>query len=84
MHTIWKYELAIIDEQTIEMPAGAVILTVQVQDGKLCLWAKVNTVHLVKTKRKIAVVGTGNSFDGIGAYIGTAQLGPGVWHVFEK
>jgi len=85
--TIWKYELDIVDEQIVTMPAGATILTAQWQHDKLCLWACVNP-DLDRESRRIAILGTGHGVGRLGPafnYIGTAQTPGGflVWHIFE-
>lgn len=85
MTTIWKYPLKLQDHQSVDMPLGAEILTVQFQDGIPCLWAKVDSMMHNKKLRSIALVGTGHpvSEDGGCRYIGTCQQGPFVWHWFE-
>jgi hypothetical protein len=88
MKTIYKVELKITDVQTIELPSGAEILTVQNQRNSLCLWALVETdAKLVS--RVIEIIGTGNPIEPRPRkYIGTAQISHGefpfVWHVFEQ
>jgi hypothetical protein len=80
---IWKYSL----ENVIEMPKGAEILTVDIQNGQMFnaqMWVKVNTENEME-KRMFEVIGTGQNFDDTNRkYIGTYQDGPFVWHVFEK
>jgi hypothetical protein len=86
---IYKYELAITDTQTIAMPEGAEILTVQAQRGTPCLWALVNP-ELPATERRIETFGTGHpvlSDTGVERrYVGTYQISGGslVFHVFER
>ena len=79
---IWKYKV----ENIIEMPKGAEILSVQIQNGQMfnaCIWVKVNPENELE-KRKFVVIGTGHSFDDTNMkYIGTYQDGPFVWHLFE-
>lgn len=81
--SIWKYELNTNNEQFVYMPLGAKILTVQIQDAKLCLWAKVNPNNL-PVPRKILIRGTGEDASGVGDYLGTFQVYGGkiVFHVF--
>ena len=85
MKTIFKYPLT-LSEQGIEMPEGAQILTVQVQNNTPYLWALVSPSSPTELKR-ITVLGTGHSIieDKFLAYIGTFQLDCGelVFHVFE-
>lgn len=80
---IWKFPLGDGMAQDIEMPMHAEILTVQVQHGHACLWAKVNPEN-VKQRRRIHIVGTGHDVpaDALG-YIGTIQQGLFVWHIFQ-
>jgi hypothetical protein len=87
MMTIWKFPLTTTDEQVVQMPRNAVILSAQVQGQDICLWAMVNP-ESPKEGRHIRIVGTGHPFPE-GRYckfIGTVQLEGGslVFHVFEK
>jgi hypothetical protein len=79
---IWKYPLnGIINN--IEMPMDAKILTIQTQNDQPQIWALINPMNDLET-RKFTIVGTGNPFDDTDAkYIGTFQDVPFVWHLFE-
>lgn len=85
---IWKFE---IDKNNIiiEMPKDAEILTVQPQNGQICIWALV-TPDNVKESRYFEVYATGHTirYDmGVERkYIGTIQIDGGswVWHLFER
>lgn len=82
---IHKYELQITDEQRIEMPRNATLLSVQMQRDKMVLWASVNINEPIRS-RVIRIHGTGQSIDGestFDLYVGTVQNGPFVWHVFD-
>ncbi len=85
MNQIFKYALRVTDaRQTVLMPLGARILSVQNQNGNLTLWALVDD-RRDQVPRKFLVVGTGQDFDAFGLeYVGTAQIGIFVWHVFEE
>lgn len=76
-----------MDSQTIAMPKDAKILTVQLQDGKPCIWAMVNPEQ-PEVKRTIATYGTGHEVKSPNklTYIGAYQLRNGalVYHVFEQ
>jgi hypothetical protein len=84
MKTIYKYPILVVDEQTVIMPFGAEILTVQMQNGQPCLWALVDTSNPIN-QRHIQVRGTGHDCSDAGRYIGTFQMENGelVFHVFE-
>lgn len=87
LHTIYKYQLQITDRQTITIPASALILSVQFQNGVLCLWALVNPIA-DQTTKNIAIIGTGNPIENLHPrnlyHLATAQDEDGfVWHVFE-
>jgi hypothetical protein len=85
--TIWKYTLLVEDEQTLEMPEGARLLTVQIQHGRQQLWALVDDAEKL-VSRAIATRGTGHPADGLDEcdYLGTYQLSDGalVFHVFDR
>ena len=91
MKTIWKFELTIEDRQTVSIPAGATILTIQVQNDIPCLWVLVDPSVNEKEHRVIQIIGTGHSikeddFWRSYKYISTFQFlnGDLVLHAFEK
>lgn len=86
---IWKYPLEVTDAQPVFMPAGAKVLSAQVQHGVICLWAMVDpskpdVPHVVR------IIGTGHSFPAVIAdeyqHVGTVQLAGGdlIFHVFVR
>jgi hypothetical protein len=84
--SIWKFPLETEDEQIINVPVGAEFLSVQVQHGQPCIWAKVNPQENVIVRAKVVIIGTGhpaNASDNM-QFIGTYQLHDGnfVGHVF--
>lgn len=85
--TIWKFNLEITDKQTIHMPNGAHILSVQEQSGELCMWAMVDPEEEYMP-RKFRIFGTGHPIDLDGdnsGFVGTVQCKNGlVWHVFAR
>ncbi len=82
-HTIWKFELS--TDGLIEMPAGARLLSVQVQHGSPQIWAEVDPMG-ARIKRKLIVVGTGwpDSVPSLAVFLGTFQTGPMVFHVYDE
>ena len=92
MRTIHKYLLSITDEQVVEMPIGAEILTVQTQGANsVCLWAEVDAEQ-PKESVTIFTYGTGHQMRDVKQrYIGTYQLNGGglvgnglVFHVYRE
>ncbi len=82
---IFKYPLDLTSPNIMGMPVGAEILTVQIQRGDICLWAKVDPDAELED-RQFVVYGTGHTIKaGNDSYIGTVQMAHGalVWHVFE-
>lgn len=80
---IYKYILSITEHQTVRMVSGAKILSVQVQNGQVCLWAEVSP-HFAKVSRRITMHGTGDDLTCVGAaFIGTVQISDFVWHVYD-
>ena len=84
---IYKYELIIKkDEAEVELPSFHQILSIQNQNGILCLWAKVNTdPNVKKIKKKFIIKNTGQDADDLAydSYITTVQIGGFVKHIFD-
>lgn len=70
---------------TVMMPVDARILWCDVQNGEICLWALCEA-GVPREYREFTIFGTGNEIEDIYFldYIGTIQLPPFVWHIFEK
>lgn len=99
MEVIYKYELEITDSQILQMHGIPRFLSVQEQNGKLVVWAIIDTNNGING-REILIVGTGNeipnyynlsgrSYDSASGYttehIGTVVMNNGlVWHIFVK
>ena len=82
---IWKYQLQLRDRQKVSMPVASTLLSVANQRGTLCLWAMVDPTNTNTVERDIEIIGTGNPIpDGRRSFIGTAVIGPFVWHAFER
>lgn len=84
---IWKFTLALTDRQTLQVPAGAQLLTVQLQFDSPQLWALVNenTPASQCEEAVIAIYGTGHPMpDNPGRYLATFQQAGGalVRHAF--
>jgi hypothetical protein len=87
MRKVYKYTLALQDEQTLMLPKDASILSIQMQGGGDApqIWALVEP-EKPKAPRKIRVYGTGHGIeDGPLEFIGTFQIHGGalVFHAFE-
>ena len=85
MNVIHKYTLEPQHLNVIEMPLDSMIVSVQAQHDKVCIWAMTdpeNPPYL----RKFRTYYTGRSIPGGITYIGTVQLHDGytVIHVFEE
>ena len=86
---IYKYQFpGPGDVVEINMPLGALCLTVQVQREQPCIWAMINETEKRTEIKKFMVAGTGHDLTfppGESRYIGTFQLVGGslVYHVFE-
>lgn len=88
METIHKFPL-LIGKNRLHLPAGAQVLHVHEQHGKLMMWVKLNPVDAVLERRKFIVVATGEKFEDCKLnYIGTIHLtnlsNVFVFHVFEE
>ena len=88
MKTIYKYPLAAVDEQEIDLPEGAEILSVKNQQETIVMYALVDTEVEGTKARKIVIHGTGHDLGRkpkkSDKFIGTVALGDGelMYHVF--
>lgn len=88
---IFKYELQLADDQQVELPHGAEILSVQFQKDQqgheiLQLWALVDEYEKIMVPRLIRMYGTGHYMAGHpGKFLGTVQEAGGalIWHIFD-
>lgn len=85
MNTIYKYPLT--GAQTrLNLPIGARLLTVQMQNNTPVLWALIDQDESITASRIFLSVNTGTSFEIHAAldYISTVTSDNGiVWHIFE-
>ena len=86
MNITYKYILDAEETVTVlELPYDSKILSVQDQNGVLCLWANVRTEPSIIEKRTFIIVGTGHEieYSSTWNFIATVQQGMYVWHIFE-
>lgn len=83
---VYKYPLPLGDWVTVQMPEGAIPLSVQVQWGNPVLWARV-TVGQPPVAHHFRIAGTGHDLgSNVGRHIDSFQLHGGelVFHVFAE
>lgn len=81
--TIWKYQLELTDgPQEHAVPKAAILLLVAEQYGKPTMWFEV-WAEAEKIPRAFYVVGTGHEIPADGKWLGSLQMPPFVWHVYE-
>lgn len=82
---IWKYPVEATGIQSLEVPKGATLLTVQTQFGIPQIWVLCEPEN-PKEIRTISMYGTGHQIpNDPGKYIGTFQIEDGklIFHIFE-
>lgn len=87
--SIWKYVLVAETVNTIEVPLGAELLSVETQGDNIVVYALVNTNEASTQTIEIRTYGTGHEIDvNITDYkfLGTAKLYNGslMFHVFYR
>lgn len=88
MNTIWKFKLENIDQQTIEIPLPAKILSVVEQNDDIVLYSVVdNGKDVPMIPVDILIKGAGDFVEnniGLYTFLGTVKLfdGTEIWHVF--
>lgn len=83
---VYKYVLSPTTKQTIEMAAGAEVLSVGVQGNDIVIWAKVYSRSPL-VDREVLIYGTGHDMDEHSnahhKFVGTVSLHGHLWfHVF--
>lgn len=87
---IYRYELNITDEQTIGMPADAVILSAafKPRDSQISLWAIVDTERTAMRATGFRIFGTGHPMPADmneWRFVATCPMSNGlVFHVFTE
>ena len=88
MLKVYKYTIPVEDYFSLDLPAGAKILTVQAQRDEPQIWALVDPEERTMVPHNFRVAGTGHDIkeykDSL-IYIGTFQLIEGnfIGHLFE-
>lgn len=83
---IFKYTVPLSDDDLVQMPKGATIISVQTQNGIPMMWALVDETQPL-IQRRLYLRGTGHEMrDAVGKpFIGTFQIQGGVlvFHLFD-
>lgn len=79
--TVWKFYLQ-LGTNFMSIPSGGKFLSVQMQDGRICVWVQCDE-NAPRVNRQVDVAVTGGRLTGTEKYIGTFQDGPYVGHAFE-
>lgn len=85
MNAIYKYPVPFDTNQAIELPRGAMLLDLQIQNDSPMLWAVIDLDEPARQKFHIRMSGSGLAldFDPRGAILQrTTQMGNLVWHWF--
>lgn len=88
---IWKYNLFLTGQLSIQMPKGAKVLSVGVDpQGYDSIWAFIPDENAEKEERVFYCIGTGWDIEQVVPsdteieFIGTICGSPYVWHIFEE
>ena len=81
---IWKYPIR-SSGRDVQVPAGALFLSVQLQDDVVTVWMECDPTADWENRRFVVRM-TGEEWqsDGSEMYLGTVQRGPIVLHVYEE
>jgi hypothetical protein len=88
MRKVFKYTLEEAEQQALDLPVGAELLSVGYQNGQLRLWALVDPDQTMTETHRIRMAGTGHPLpDGVElAFLGRVGLLDGalILHFFEE
>lgn len=89
-YRIYKYGLTGMAQQVLELPKHSVLLrTAVVQNGNICLYARVNPLVKETSKLEVGIVGTGWEIPDLPVYnienhLCTVTDDGYVWHIFAR
>lgn len=82
MRVIYKYPLTWDNTQILKLPAGSQIVSVQPQNGKITVWASVDTSVKELAEYRIKVYMTGQRIEDASLiFLNTCVIGDFVFHV---
>ena len=87
---VWKYPLAVADEQNIVVPKGSNLLSLMEQNNVPTIYFLVNASAQVKETIAVSMRGTGHPVEremsSASQYIGTVSTYSGqlIWHVWAR
>ena len=83
---VYKYPILLTETQTIMVPGYRRLLSVQLQDDRICLWYEINEDHENDTEIVLHIVPTGGDRDieDDWHHLETIQMGSLVWHVYQE
>jgi len=89
MLTVHKFPIQIADDQELNLPKDARVLTIQAQRDKPCLWALVDPEEAEAERWQLVTLGTGHPAPpdlAMFGYFATYQLREGelVFHVYLR
>jgi hypothetical protein len=91
VRSVWKFELLLsrgnalyeAGGMVVPMPTGAEVIHVGTQEGRLYIWAIVDTIELM-WPRKFLLAWTGQPIPSLYKHLGSVQIDELIWHVFEE
>ncbi len=85
MKTIYKYVIEVEDEQEVNLPLGAMVLSAAFQGKNLCMWVLADKDQDFSTNQTVYVHGTGhNIIEENSRFINTVFIDSLVFHVFVR
>lgn len=84
MRTIWKFPL--LGQRTVlQLPRGAQVLTVAMQEGAPCLWAEIPDTRAPTVDFTVRIYGTGHELPPSWlSHLATFMDGPFVLHAYRE
>lgn len=86
MKLIYKYLVPLIENAKIEVPVGAEIISVEVDQNELYAYAIIDVLQKRRTFYHFKIISNNQHFESVFGfkYRGTVRIKSGVLHVFEK
>jgi hypothetical protein len=81
---VYRYDIPLVDQFSVQLPYGALVLSAGFHEGRRSIWALVDVNEIPRYDQYFRLCGTGHDITAnVGRYISTWTEGPLVWHLFE-
>lgn len=86
MKLIYKYLVPIIENSKIEVPVGAEIISIEIDNNELYVHTVIDVLQNRRTMYNFKIISNNQHFESLFGYkfLGTVKIRSGTLHIFKK